>query len=326
MSEPRSATPAAEVDPEFEAIADRLYAERPEGFAAARDDEVRKAKAEKRQALARDLGKLRKPTQSAWLINLLWRDQHDVVEQLFELAGELSAAQARAAGEELRHLTAQRRELEVALLRQAEALAEKAGVKPSESTLREAQETLSAALADPAVADEVRTGRLVKPAAYAGFGFLPSPGAAPAARPPEPPRPAQKRAEAARASSAEAAGQTDSAAEAAQAGAEREAAERQARQRRQAAELRVRQARTAVDAANRVLAERKDALEAAQREQRDLREQVDRLQEQLRRLEQRATSADQNASAAETRRDEATEARGAALAELERAQKDLEDA
>ena len=56
-------------------IADELYALRPDAFAEARDEEVRKARADGRQPVARELAKLRRPTLSAWLINLLWRDQ-----------------------------------------------------------------------------------------------------------------------------------------------------------------------------------------------------------------------------------------------------------
>src|SRR6266496_3881643 len=143
---------AAEDDGELDKVADELYALRPDEFAAKRDEEVKKARAEGRAALARELNKLRKPTQSAWLINLLWRDQRDVMEQLFQLAEELGRAQAQASGRELQTLTAQRRELEGGLLRRARVLAEQAGVTVSAPMEREAQETLSAALALPEVA------------------------------------------------------------------------------------------------------------------------------------------------------------------------------
>src|SRR5438093_12082578 len=95
-------------------IADSLYSLKPDEFSAARDAEVRQARQAGNRDLAREIGQLRKPTQSAWLINLLWRDQHDVMEQLFELARELTRAQADAAGPELRALTQQRRQLESA--------------------------------------------------------------------------------------------------------------------------------------------------------------------------------------------------------------------
>src|SRR5579871_2797357 len=164
---------------DLDAVAERLYALKPDDFAAARDAEVRSARAEGQQPLARDIARLRKPTQSAWLINLLWRDQHDVMEQLFELSQELARAQAEAAGAELRELTAQRRQLENALMRRAVELGGEAGVRVSDSVAREAQETLSAALALPEVADEIRSGRLVKPASYAGFGGVAPPVVAP---------------------------------------------------------------------------------------------------------------------------------------------------
>ena len=60
---------------DFDEIADKLYAMRPDEFAAARDEHVRRARADKLQPLARQLSALRRPTQSAWLINVLWRDQ-----------------------------------------------------------------------------------------------------------------------------------------------------------------------------------------------------------------------------------------------------------
>src|SRR6266849_10082898 len=99
----------AEFDRELDSIADELYGLRPEEFAEARDAAIRTARNEGKAALAKALGKLRKPTLSAWLINLLWRDQRDVMEQLFELSQELSRAQAEASGPALRELASQRR-------------------------------------------------------------------------------------------------------------------------------------------------------------------------------------------------------------------------
>src|SRR5438874_9818437 len=105
------------------------------------------------------------------------------MEQFFEVAEGMRQAQAHAAGGELRELMTQRRQLENAMIRQAKALAQQHGVDVSASTEREAQETLSAALAQPEVADELRTGRLTRAVSYAGFGT----GAAPRAAPrPEP--------------------------------------------------------------------------------------------------------------------------------------------
>jgi len=123
----------------FDTIADELYAARPDDFAATRDEAIKKARADKDAELARDLGKLRKPTQSAWLINLLWRDQQPVLEQMLQIGEELGHAQAAASGPALQRLTAQRRELESALIRRARELAEAAGVNVSAHMEREAQ-------------------------------------------------------------------------------------------------------------------------------------------------------------------------------------------
>src|SRR5438552_9719044 len=176
---------SADEQHELDQIAGELYALNPDEFTAARNERVREVRSRGDAALAREIAKLRKPTQSAWLLNLLWRDQREVMEQFFEVADGMRQAQSQAAGAELRELMSQRRQLENAMIRQAKALAQQHGVDISPSTEREAQETLSAALAQPEVADELRTGRLTKPLTYAGFGTLASPGtsARPASRP-----------------------------------------------------------------------------------------------------------------------------------------------
>jgi len=299
-------------DPDFERIADELYAARPDEFASARDEQVRKARADGRPELARELNKLRKPTQSAWLVNLLWRGQRDVMQQLFELAAELSRAQAGASGEELRGLTAQRRQLESALLRQAQALAAQSGVRVTDATAREAQETLAAALANPEVADEVRSGRLVKPASYAGFGVLPS-GAAPTRAP----TPAARSPGLADEKTAPPPTQAEDL-------ATQEA--RRARERREAAEARLREARAALESAAGALAERKREVAAAQQRREDLGQHLEGLKEQLRKLEQEIAAVGEAQRATTRRRDEAEQHHAAAQRDVERAEQVLKDA
>jgi hypothetical protein len=96
MSEAASSGKQADHERELEEIAAELYALRPDDFAGARDDQVRKARADSRKPLARELSGLRRPTMSAWLINLLWRGQRHVMEQLLQLGDELNRAQAQA--------------------------------------------------------------------------------------------------------------------------------------------------------------------------------------------------------------------------------------
>jgi hypothetical protein len=302
---------------EVDEIADGLYALRADEFAAARDAQVRKARADGHAGLARALNTLRKPSQSAWLINLLWRDQRDLMEQLFELAEALSQAQAQASGSELLRLTAQRRELEAALKRRARALAEKAGVSVSATMEREAQETLAAALAQPEVAAEVRTGRLVKPAAYAGFGtFFPAAPAA-AAQPRSSEDTETKQPRPARQSKSD-----DS-----------------ERERHEAAERQVAQACAALDVAARERAERgraadaaskhKDELQQHQREMRqqvaELQKQLEHLQRELRDVEAEVASAEQTALVAARQRDQADKAHEAAARTLAQAEQRLKD-
>ena len=361
MSE-RSTRPPADLEVDLARVADQLYALKPDDFAAARDAEVRNARTAGQQPLAREIAKLRKPTQSAWLINLLWRDQHVVMEQLFELALELARAQADAAGASLRELTAQRRQLENALMRRAVELANQAGVRVSDSVAREAQETLSAALAVPAVADEVRAGRLVKPTSYAGFGSV-SPAVI-AARPPAAPidldAVRQKRAaeqgtrtgEAASPTSGEPRGAVDDRtrteedessaderrddderqrkAEDEQRRAEEEARrraeeerQRQVAERRAAAERRLAQARRDAQRVSTNLADATRAAEDAHDRARDLRQQLETLQRQLARVEAEAERADQDASEAEELRQQAVAASSHATEEVSAAERDL---
>jgi hypothetical protein len=120
---------------------------------------------------------------SAWVLNLLVRDQPEVGEQLVELGAELRRAQEQLSGEALRELAAQRQRLVSALVRSARKLAAEAGHPVSAATAFELEQTLHAALADPDVAAEVGTGRLAKPASRTGFEAQP-PAPGPARQPP----------------------------------------------------------------------------------------------------------------------------------------------
>jgi hypothetical protein len=309
-------------DGELDKIADELYALRPDEFAAARDEQVKRARAQGQAALARELNKLRKPTQSAWLVNLLWRDQRDVMQQLLDLGEALSRAQAQASGPDMLRLTGQRRELEAALMRRARALAEQARVTVTAPMEREAQETLSAAVAMPEVADEVRSGRLVKPAAYAGFGagfggLIPPAHANRAERraadaadddaephrvddskrkeaTPKPDELASRRAASAdRDKNAQAEATAEQGRLGKVADFEARAAQRE-RERRAAVERRVADARAAVDNAAGVLADRDRAVEASaqlkqelQDEQQTVRQRLAELQKEVDELRQR---------------------------------------
>jgi hypothetical protein len=123
--------------------------------------------------------KLRRPTVSAWLVNRLARERAADLGRLLDLGDALREAQATLSGAELRRLSAQRSEVVGALAREAEQFGTGKGRSIGAAALREVEQTLEAALADPAAADLVRAGRLTSPLAYAGFGTPIEPGAAP---------------------------------------------------------------------------------------------------------------------------------------------------
>ncbi|MEO3817633.1 hypothetical protein [Plantactinospora sp. B24E8] len=158
-------------------LVDRLYTAPPDGFVAARAEAVAAARAAGDVAAAREIGRLRKPTVAAWLVNLLAARRPELMAELVELSAGLRAAQRELRGPRLRELSAQRRRIVSTLVGQARALAVVADSRlaAGKLPLAEVETTLNAALADPEVAEQVRSGRLVRAASYAGFGEVPRP-------------------------------------------------------------------------------------------------------------------------------------------------------
>src|SRR5690242_15111534 len=157
-------------------VAQTLYGLHPDAFVPARDDAVAEARQAGDRDLARAIARLRRPTRAAWLANLLARERPDQLYGLLALAGDLASAQRTLDGNALRALSAQRNRLVTAMAREGGRLAAQAGDSATESVVRDLAGILDAALADPAVADEVRSGRLTRTVSYSGFG--PGPGGA----------------------------------------------------------------------------------------------------------------------------------------------------
>ena len=149
---------------------DELYTLPPEAFTAARDELVAAARRTGDAKTATSLRKLRRPSRSAWLVNQLVRHRRDPVDQLLDLGLALRDAQKALAGDDLRRLSAQRSSVVSALTRDARRLAEELGQPVNETVGREVRSTLDAALADPAAAEEVRSGRLTTSLQHSGFG------------------------------------------------------------------------------------------------------------------------------------------------------------
>ena len=146
-----------------------LYSGDPAGFIERRGDLAAQARASGDAAAAKAIRGLRKPTRSAWAVNRLIREDPDVPARLSALGAGLRAAEGALDGRKLRQLSQDRRELIAALTRQALAAG---GARDAPAAFQEeVAATLSAAVADPQVAAELREGSLVRPVQRSGFGF-----------------------------------------------------------------------------------------------------------------------------------------------------------
>jgi hypothetical protein len=157
---------------ELDEIVRELYVLPPTDFVAARNELVRQAKAAGSRDVADRLQQLRRPTRSAWLVNLLARDP-TAMQRLSALGRELRDAQTGLARTELRNLAEQRRQLIADLLDRTRAHAAEVGMQLTPTVLSEVEATLQAALVDLAGALTIRNGRLVRPLSHSGFGPRP---------------------------------------------------------------------------------------------------------------------------------------------------------
>jgi hypothetical protein len=257
-----------------------LYALPPSQFVAARDELIKAARARQDGTTATALSRLHRPTTSAWLVNQLYRQERDAVEALLEIGEQLTEASRQLSGPQLQQLSAQRAQVVQALVGQARRLASEAGVAVSAATAYEVQSTLSAALAEPSVADEVRSGRMLRPASYAGFG--PDLAPAPAGSPRTPSRSASR-----------SAGSPP-----AQKKGDRRGSDQLAR-RRARTQQELDESRAAAELAESQLREAEAALAEAQRMSGVLAEDHESLSAQLADLEHRQQRAAQRTAAAE---------------------------
>ncbi|MDT4994157.1 MAG: hypothetical protein QOH97_4049 [Actinoplanes sp.] len=154
-----------------------LYEAQPEGFVAARAAAIAAARTSGDKDAAKRYAALRKPTVAAWLVNLLALRRPELIENLVELSTALREAQRGLQGDQLRELSQQRRQVVAALVTAARTLAveEDPGLSAGKLPLGEVESTLTAALAEPEIAEQVRSGRLIRAATYTGFGEVPRP-------------------------------------------------------------------------------------------------------------------------------------------------------
>ena len=286
---------------DLEGAADQLYAISPDDFVAQRTALVAEARAAKDRALAKEIGQLRRPTRSAWLVNILARAEPERMTELLELGTALQQAQQRMAGDDLRRLSKERRTMIDSLSRRAGELGAEQEYAATDAAIQEVSQTLQAALGDPSVADLVRAGRLPQAVSYGGFGPSDLASALAASRPAaEPKTKPAKNEPASEEESPPADRQQDT--------AEIQAAEQEAAAKQQAA-----------DDAAEAAAGAESAAEAATTRSDELAEEVESLRTRLREAEEQERAAREEARAArkrsmELRREAAATAQDASAA------------
>ncbi|MDL4822084.1 hypothetical protein [Actinomadura opuntiae] len=269
---------------EFSTAADELYGVVPEEFVATRSRLAREAKADGDAALAKRIGGLRRPTLSAWAVNLLARSASDDLGRLLEVGARMREAWGSGSG--LGDLEQQRARLVAALLRRAGDLAGEQGRPLRDQAVREVEDTLQAATVDEGIAAEVRAGRLPQPRSHtgfvpAGFALAPEPGPKREAKP-----------------------KTEKKAAPAPKKAERPKVTRTSAARAKRAETLARRA----DEAERALADRAERADAAKQAADEASAEVGRLRHELERATAERDSAARKAERAEQARARAEEA------------------
>jgi len=253
-----------------EQAVDELYSLDPDGFVDRRRELAAEARRGGDAAAGTEIAGLRKPTRSAWTMNVLARAEPDAFEPIVDVGDQLREAERALDGQRMRELSNRRRELIADISRRAFAATGERS--PSPALRDEVIGTLTAAFADPDLVDLLRSGTLLRAAQWDGFGSAIRPDLAlvpPPGRPTVAPRPRPtKTAPRAKAAPQRPVETVEAARAARAARAERERQERQDR-REQIAHVRKR-----VTAAERELA-------SAESDEQRQRDRLGRLEDQL---------------------------------------------
>jgi hypothetical protein len=326
------------VDAGLQELADELYGLNPSDFTAQRNARAKEIRSAGDRELSALVGRLPKPSVAAWAANLLVRERADQIGDVLSLGAMLREAQEDLDPEALRTLTRQRRQLVAALGREAARIASGRGQQLSGAAVEELEQTLQAAMTDPAASDALRTGRLVRSLSGTGVEAVdltdavaaPEGGPAPARAPepePEPdPAPAPRGAARGKLRAVPRPGEEE---ERAQRERERERKERE-RAERERAEQAVAEARRAAEEADRTVRSADRALHDVERRREEARDERDRARAEVRRmkaelaeLEERLGGVEEELEALESERDEAARAADRARLAAERATEEV---
>jgi hypothetical protein len=270
-----------------------LYGVPPEDFLARRKELVAAVKKRGDAEAAALIATARRPTTAAWVVNALVRADDTATARLRELSEALHQAHAVMDGARIRELSTAQRKLVDELARTGFAATSQSS--PSAALRDDVVGTLQAAIADPDVA--ARLGRLEKAERWSGFGDF---GAV------TPVGPVPKRKAERKPASKPTTGRTEDDAELA-------AARERVATARTAAEV----ARQAHTDALELAAEREAKLAQARRRYEELLALVDAAEKAL-------NAADDQFSAAERAMHAAADRRDSAIAEVTRAESEVE--
>lgn len=160
----------AESDTSLSAVLADLYAVAPDEFVTTRTMLAQELKARGDAALAKEVGRLRRPTVSAWAVNRLVRERPDQVGALREVGRRLRAAQGQLDAAALRDLRPERDRLVAGWAEAAAEVTTEAGRPLPPAALDEVRATVIAALAGEEATDAVASGHLTRALSYSGFG------------------------------------------------------------------------------------------------------------------------------------------------------------
>lgn len=152
------------------AAATAVYSAVPEDFLPERSRRVAAAKAAGDTAAAKEIGRLRKPSVSAWALNLLAHQGDPVLGRLSGLGELMRSATSRLDVAELASHRPARDRLLGDLVEAAAAAVGAAGRTLSAVGREEVRGTGIAALADAAAQRALESGTLTRALSYSGFG------------------------------------------------------------------------------------------------------------------------------------------------------------
>jgi hypothetical protein len=161
---------------EWDEVADELYGLTPDGFTEARDARAREWSAAGRKQEAAEIRKLARPSQAAWLANLLVREQPAEIDQLLALRTKFRQAHDQGTSGDLRVLSQRRQDVVARLVSSARGALRRDGRTLGPDIQRQLEATLEAAVADDAAATALRRGRLTRALSHIGFGDAVSAG------------------------------------------------------------------------------------------------------------------------------------------------------